>query len=105
MADRALEIVRELPDGTFVWRGPLSAPGAGGPAALAVVTLSDAFGATEFEITAAGDWIATVEGVRYNVLPGVVPDTGEFVFIGVPTEGDQQAARVWGAFGWVEARQ
>lgn len=48
-------------------------------------------GTTEFEATPSGDWIVTVAGTQYNVLPGIIPSTGQFLFIGVETGGPPHA--------------
>ena len=85
MAGESIQLVRVLADGTYAWQEPLLAPGVDHSVLLADLIASDVVASTEFEITQFGEWIATVAGVRYNVLPGVIPDTGRFVFIGVPS--------------------
>ena len=83
VAAEQLQIVRLLADGTLMWRELLVAPGAGRSVVLLDLVMSDAVGATEFEVSETGEWLATVAGVRYNILPGIVEAEGRFVFIGV----------------------
>jgi hypothetical protein len=63
----------------------LSLPGEGGSALLGDFVTADVVNAVKFEVTPSGDWIADVAGLRYHVLPGVIPDSGRFVFVGVPS--------------------
>jgi hypothetical protein len=62
MAAEGLQIVRELADGSLEWQEPLGAPGEDRCVTLADLDVRAALGATAFELTAAGDWIAAVAG-------------------------------------------
>jgi hypothetical protein len=85
-ASDALRLIREV-DGALEWNEvPLVEPGEYGAAAeLAQVDTSVVINADSFEITPGGEWLATVAGLEYQVMPAIVIETGNFAFIGVPT--------------------
>ena len=85
-AAELLQLVYEQPDGSFEWasHGTLALPGDNQSALMADLDAAAMFGATEFEVTPSGEWLATVAGMTYNVLPGIVKNTGRFCWIGVP---------------------
>jgi hypothetical protein len=89
VASERLQIVRERPDGSLMWQEPLVAPGGVGSqsAVLADPDVATVLGATQFQVTESGEWLAVVRGMTYFVLPAVIPNTGQWCFIGVPVRG------------------
>ena len=85
-ASDGLRVVRRV-GGTVEWNGkPLGVPGEDGAVLLVEVDAAAVTGAAGFEMTPMGEWLGTVAGIRYQIMPGVVVETGDFVFLGVAVE-------------------